>query len=158
VHRRAHTRHGSDRCRTFFSVAEPKKEKTEQSANGAISPSGAGEAANLGSATTGPAASVPDHGDQQKPNRPNTLDARVVARRLILFDSEYRAALATHVCVVAAQRKLAPISVRKRVRSLVDNRNANSRRNIHAVRRCLGLDAWLGGGGRGGVEGRDDRI
>ncbi|XP_026826087.1 phosphatase and actin regulator 4B isoform X8 [Ooceraea biroi] len=72
---------------------EPKKEKTEQSANGAISPSGGEpQAANLGSATTGPAAPVtgpvPDHGDQQKPNRPNTLDARVVARRLILFDMD----------------------------------------------------------------------
>jgi hypothetical protein len=47
----------------------------------------------LGMATTGPVAPVsgpvPDSGDQQKPNRPNTLDARVVARRLMLFDSEY---------------------------------------------------------------------
>ncbi|KYN15640.1 Phosphatase and actin regulator 1 [Trachymyrmex cornetzi] len=31
---------------------------------------------------------APDAGDQQKPNRPNTLDARVVARRLILFDMD----------------------------------------------------------------------
>jgi len=94
------SRHGSDRCRTFFSVAEPKKEKTEQNANGAISPSGCGgggggepQAANLGTATTGLAVPVPgpapDAGNQQKPNRPNTLDPRVVARRLILFDSEY---------------------------------------------------------------------
>ncbi|KAG5309001.1 PHAR1 regulator, partial [Acromyrmex insinuator] len=77
---------------------EPKKEKTEQNANGAISPSGGGggggepQAANLGSATTGLAMPVPgpapDAGDQQKPNRPNTLDARVVARRLILFDMD----------------------------------------------------------------------
>lgn len=87
--------HGSDRCRTFFSVTEPKKDKTEQSANGAISPCGGGgrgepQAANLGMATIGPAAPVPASGGQQKPNRPNTLDPRVVARRLILFDSEYR--------------------------------------------------------------------
>ncbi|XP_018352302.1 PREDICTED: phosphatase and actin regulator 2 isoform X2 [Trachymyrmex septentrionalis] len=82
------------------STQEPKKEKTEQNANGAISPSGGDggggggepQPANLGSATTvlampvpGPA---PDAGDQQKPNRPNTLDARVVARRLILFDMD----------------------------------------------------------------------
>lgn len=82
----------SDRCRIFFSVAEPKKEKAEQSANGAISPSG-GEppTGNLGPTGPGAPASgpVPDSGEgQQKPNRPNTLDARVVARRLILFDSE----------------------------------------------------------------------
>ncbi|XP_018059440.1 PREDICTED: phosphatase and actin regulator 1 isoform X4 [Atta colombica] len=77
------------------STQEPKKEKTEQNANGAISPSGGGgepQAANLGSATTGLAmpvpGPVPDAGDQQKPNRPNTLDARVVARRLILFDMD----------------------------------------------------------------------
>lgn len=110
-----HTRHGSDWCRTFFSVAEPRKEKTEQSANGAISPSGGEpQAASLGSATTGPAAPVtgpvPDHGDQQKPNRPNTLDGRVVVRRLLLFDSEYhtecRPAFATHaLSIFVAQRK-----------------------------------------------------
>ncbi|XP_067203612.1 phosphatase and actin regulator 2 isoform X9 [Linepithema humile] len=79
------------------STQEPKKDKTEQSANGAISPcggDGGGEpqAANLGMATTGSAAPVsgpvPDPGDQKKPNRPNTLDARVVARRLILFDMD----------------------------------------------------------------------
>ncbi|XP_011250843.1 phosphatase and actin regulator 2 isoform X1 [Camponotus floridanus] len=80
------------------STQEPKKEKTEQSANGAISPSGGGgagdsSAANLG--PTGPGAPpvsgpVSDSGDQQKPNRPNTLDARVVARRLILFDMDKR--------------------------------------------------------------------
>ncbi|XP_011060450.1 PREDICTED: LOW QUALITY PROTEIN: phosphatase and actin regulator 2 [Acromyrmex echinatior] len=80
------------------STQEPKKEKTEQNANGAISPSAGGagggepKAANLGSATTGLAMPVPgpapDAGDQQKPNRPNTLDARVVARRLILFDMD----------------------------------------------------------------------
>ncbi|XP_025990663.1 phosphatase and actin regulator 4 isoform X4 [Solenopsis invicta] len=69
---------------------EPKKEKTEQNANGAVSPSGGGSeprAANLGTAmpVPGPA---PDAGNQQKPNRPNTLDARVVARRLILFDMD----------------------------------------------------------------------
>ncbi|XP_067203620.1 phosphatase and actin regulator 2 isoform X12 [Linepithema humile] len=82
---------------TSFPENEPKKDKTEQSANGAISPcggDGGGEpqAANLGMATTGSAAPVsgpvPDPGDQKKPNRPNTLDARVVARRLILFDMD----------------------------------------------------------------------
>ncbi|XP_025990657.1 phosphatase and actin regulator 4 isoform X3 [Solenopsis invicta] len=72
------------------STQEPKKEKTEQNANGAVSPSGGGSeprAANLGTAmpVPGPA---PDAGNQQKPNRPNTLDARVVARRLILFDMD----------------------------------------------------------------------
>ena len=75
----------------FFSVAEPKKEKTEQSANGAVSPSGEPQA-NQGTATTGSmpiSAAPPNSGDQQKPSRPNTLEARVVTRRLILFDSEY---------------------------------------------------------------------
>ncbi|XP_014484152.1 PREDICTED: phosphatase and actin regulator 2 isoform X5 [Dinoponera quadriceps] len=75
------------------STQEPKKDKTEQSANGAISPSGGGggepQAANLGTTGSAPVSgSVPDAGDQQKPNRPNTLEARVVARRLILFDME----------------------------------------------------------------------
>lgn len=76
----------------FFSVAEPKKEKTEQSANGAVSPSVEPQA-NHGTATAGSvpvSAAPPISGDQQKPCRPNTLEARVVARRLILFDSEYR--------------------------------------------------------------------
>ncbi|XP_072764770.1 phosphatase and actin regulator 1 isoform X12 [Anoplolepis gracilipes] len=66
------------------STQEPKKEKTEQNANGAISPSGGGgdsSAANLGPQTG------PDSGDQQKPNRPNTLDPRVVTKRLILYSS-----------------------------------------------------------------------
>ncbi|KAK1133700.1 hypothetical protein K0M31_011494 [Melipona bicolor] len=70
---------------------QPKKEKTEQSANGAVSPSGEPQA-NQGTATTGSlpiSAAPPNSGDQQKPNRPNTLEARVVTRRLILFDSEY---------------------------------------------------------------------
>ncbi|KAF3425253.1 hypothetical protein E2986_11831, partial [Frieseomelitta varia] len=74
----------------FFSVAEPKKEKTEQSANGAVSPSGEPQA-NQGTATTGSlpiSAAPPNSGDQQKPSRPNTLEARVVTRRLILFDME----------------------------------------------------------------------
>ncbi|KYQ51375.1 Phosphatase and actin regulator 1 [Trachymyrmex zeteki] len=61
-----------------FLTVEPKKEKTEQNANGAISPSGAVPVPG----------SAPNAGDQQKPNRPNTLDARVVARRLILFDMD----------------------------------------------------------------------
>ncbi|XP_076755964.1 phosphatase and actin regulator 2 isoform X2 [Xylocopa sonorina] len=72
------------------STQEPKKEKTEQSANGAVSPSGDPQA-NQGSATTGAvpvSAAAPNSGDQQKPSRPNTLEARVVARRLILFDME----------------------------------------------------------------------
>ncbi|XP_029167865.1 phosphatase and actin regulator 2 isoform X2 [Nylanderia fulva] len=64
------------------STQEPKKDKTEQSANGALSPSES-PAANLGP--------VPDSGEgQHKPNRPNTLEARVVARRLILFDMDKR--------------------------------------------------------------------
>ncbi|XP_061928723.1 phosphatase and actin regulator 4B isoform X20 [Apis cerana] len=69
---------------------EPKKEKTEQSANGAVSPSGEPQP-NQGTATTGSlpiSAAPPNSGDQQKPSRPNTLEARVVARRLILFDME----------------------------------------------------------------------
>ncbi|XP_032670415.1 phosphatase and actin regulator 4 isoform X2 [Odontomachus brunneus] len=68
------------------STQESKKDKTEQSANGAISPSEP-QAGNLGgpALVSGP---VPDAGDQQKPNRPNTLEARVAARRLILFDME----------------------------------------------------------------------
>ncbi|XP_071566687.1 phosphatase and actin regulator 2 isoform X8 [Temnothorax nylanderi] len=74
------------------STQEPKKEKTEQNANGAISPNGEPQAANLGTATTGSAVPVPgpapDAGNQQKPNRPNTLDPRVIARRLILFDMD----------------------------------------------------------------------
>ncbi|XP_076386713.1 phosphatase and actin regulator 2 isoform X7 [Megachile rotundata] len=72
------------------STQEPKKEKTEQSANGAVSPSGDPQA-NQGTATTGSvsiSAAAPNSGDQQKPSRPNTLEARVVARRLILFDME----------------------------------------------------------------------
>ncbi|XP_076755970.1 phosphatase and actin regulator 2 isoform X7 [Xylocopa sonorina] len=75
---------------TSFPENEPKKEKTEQSANGAVSPSGDPQA-NQGSATTGAvpvSAAAPNSGDQQKPSRPNTLEARVVARRLILFDME----------------------------------------------------------------------
>ncbi|XP_032670425.1 phosphatase and actin regulator 1 isoform X8 [Odontomachus brunneus] len=71
---------------TSFPENESKKDKTEQSANGAISPSEP-QAGNLGgpALVSGP---VPDAGDQQKPNRPNTLEARVAARRLILFDME----------------------------------------------------------------------
>ncbi|KYM96650.1 Phosphatase and actin regulator 1 [Cyphomyrmex costatus] len=78
----------------LFMSTKPKKEKTEQNVNGAMSPCGGGEpqAANLGTATSGLAVPVPgpvpNAGDQQKPNRPNTLDARVVARRLILFDMD----------------------------------------------------------------------
>ncbi|KAK2583132.1 hypothetical protein KPH14_009156 [Odynerus spinipes] len=70
---------------------EPKKEKTEQSANGAVSPSGEVAQVNQGTTTsvTMPVSgAAPNSGDQQKPSRPNTLDARVVARRLILFDME----------------------------------------------------------------------
>ncbi|XP_076675115.1 phosphatase and actin regulator 2 isoform X4 [Andrena cerasifolii] len=72
------------------STQEPKKEKTEQSANGAVSPSVEPQA-NHGTATAGSvpvSAAPPISGDQQKPCRPNTLEARVVARRLILFDME----------------------------------------------------------------------
>ncbi|XP_076653876.1 phosphatase and actin regulator 2 isoform X8 [Halictus rubicundus] len=75
---------------TSFPENEPKKEKTEQSANGAVSPSGEPQA-NQGTATTGSvpvSAAAPNSGDQQKPCRPNTLEARVVTRRLILFDME----------------------------------------------------------------------
>ncbi|XP_024878749.1 phosphatase and actin regulator 4B isoform X2 [Temnothorax curvispinosus] len=69
------------------STQEPKKEKTEQNANGAISPNGEPQAANLGTAVPVPGP-APDAGNQQKPNRPNTLDPRVIARRLILFDMD----------------------------------------------------------------------
>ncbi|XP_076675127.1 phosphatase and actin regulator 2 isoform X15 [Andrena cerasifolii] len=75
---------------TSFPENEPKKEKTEQSANGAVSPSVEPQA-NHGTATAGSvpvSAAPPISGDQQKPCRPNTLEARVVARRLILFDME----------------------------------------------------------------------
>ncbi|XP_076228408.1 phosphatase and actin regulator 2 isoform X8 [Nomia melanderi] len=75
---------------TSFPENEPKKEKTEQSANGAVSPSGEPQS-NQGTATTGSVpvtAAAPNSGDQQKPCRPNTLEARVVTRRLILFDME----------------------------------------------------------------------
>ncbi|KOX71334.1 hypothetical protein WN51_01607 [Melipona quadrifasciata] len=93
---RASTDTATRRCKCklrieFIFTHEPKKEKTEQSANGAVSPSGEPQA-NQGTATTGSlpiSAAPPNSGDQQKPNRPNTLEARVVTRRLILFDSEY---------------------------------------------------------------------
>lgn len=83
----------SDGLEIFFSVAEPKKEKTEQNANGAVSPSGEPEA-HQGTATTGSVpvmAAPPSSGDQQKPSRPSTLNARILARGglRILFDSEY---------------------------------------------------------------------
>lgn len=149
VTERAHTPHGFDRCRTFFSVAEPKKEKTEQSANGAISPSGGEpQAANLGSATTGSAAPVsgpvPEHGNQQKPNRPNTLDARVVARRLILFDSEYhmerRSAFATRLPRVDRRRsEKSPDDVLDRVS--IDNRSKAISMEKHVLSR---LDRKVG--------------
>ncbi|XP_017882439.1 phosphatase and actin regulator 2 isoform X3 [Ceratina calcarata] len=75
------------------STQEPKKEKTEQSANGAVSPSGEPQS-NQGTATIGTTGSVPvtastpNSGDHQKPSRPNTLEARVMAGRLILFDMD----------------------------------------------------------------------
>ncbi|XP_014606725.1 PREDICTED: phosphatase and actin regulator 2 isoform X4 [Polistes canadensis] len=76
---------------TNGNTQEPKKEKTEQSANGAVSASA--ETQVNQSTTTGVGVPISGTttntgGDQQKPNRPNTLDARVVARRLILFDME----------------------------------------------------------------------
>lgn len=69
---------------------EPKKEKTEQNANGAVSPSGETQVnqSTTTSVTVPVSGTTSNTGDQQKPNRPNTLDARVVARRLILFDME----------------------------------------------------------------------
>ncbi|KAG7202102.1 hypothetical protein KM043_004771 [Ampulex compressa] len=68
----------------------PKKETSEQSANGAVSGSGDSQASQ-GSGTTGSvpvAGTATNLGEQQKPSRPNTLEARMVARRLILFDME----------------------------------------------------------------------
>ena len=71
---------------------EPKKEKTEQqlqqsqqqSGNGTLSSDG-----NLGSGTAGNQGSgggPPQYGDQQKPNRPNTLDAsRMLTRRMMML-------------------------------------------------------------------------
>ncbi|XP_043254259.1 phosphatase and actin regulator 4 isoform X3 [Colletes gigas] len=73
---------------------EPKKEKTEQSANGAVSPGGEPQATQ-GTATTGSvpvSAESPNSGDQQKPCRPYNLVSRTVsrdvARRLKLFDMD----------------------------------------------------------------------
>ncbi|XP_053988676.1 phosphatase and actin regulator 4 isoform X2 [Hylaeus volcanicus] len=78
------------------STQEPKQEKTEQSANGAVSPGGEPQA-NQGTATTGNMpvlAEPPNSGDQQKPCRPHNLVSRAVSRavsrdvgrRLKLFD------------------------------------------------------------------------
>lgn len=62
-------------------VTEPKKDKTNQSANGALSPSG-------DIASNQDAGSVRQSGDQ-KPNRPSTLEAsRMLSRRLVV-QSEY---------------------------------------------------------------------
>ncbi|XP_076183720.1 phosphatase and actin regulator 2 isoform X8 [Ptiloglossa arizonensis] len=79
---------------TSFPENEPKKEKTEQSANGAVSPGGEPQA-NQGTATTGNmpiSAEPPNSGDQQKPCRPYNLVSRAVsrdvARRLKLFDMD----------------------------------------------------------------------
>ncbi|XP_043254263.1 phosphatase and actin regulator 4 isoform X7 [Colletes gigas] len=76
------------------STQEPKKEKTEQSANGAVSPGGEPQATQ-GTATTGSvpvSAESPNSGDQQKPCRPYNLVSRTVsrdvARRLKLFDMD----------------------------------------------------------------------
>ncbi|XP_053988686.1 phosphatase and actin regulator 4 isoform X11 [Hylaeus volcanicus] len=81
---------------TSFPENEPKQEKTEQSANGAVSPGGEPQA-NQGTATTGNMpvlAEPPNSGDQQKPCRPHNLVSRAVSRavsrdvgrRLKLFD------------------------------------------------------------------------
>ncbi|XP_076627820.1 phosphatase and actin regulator 2 isoform X13 [Colletes latitarsis] len=79
---------------TSFPENEPKKEKTEQSANGAVSPGGEPQATQ-GTATTGSvpvSAESPNSGDQQKPCRPYNLVSRTVsrdvARRLKLFDMD----------------------------------------------------------------------
>ncbi|XP_074116014.1 phosphatase and actin regulator 2 isoform X2 [Cotesia typhae] len=65
---------------------EPKKEKTEQNANGAISPSG--ESANQGANQGNQGLGSGQSGDQ-KPNRPSTLEAsRMLTRRLIMFGME----------------------------------------------------------------------
>ncbi|XP_054006980.1 phosphatase and actin regulator 4 isoform X5 [Hylaeus anthracinus] len=64
------------------STQEPKQEKTEQSANGAVSPGGEPQA-NQGTATTGNMpvlAEPPNSGDQQKPCRPHNLVSRAVSR------------------------------------------------------------------------------
>ncbi|XP_054006986.1 phosphatase and actin regulator 4 isoform X11 [Hylaeus anthracinus] len=67
---------------TSFPENEPKQEKTEQSANGAVSPGGEPQA-NQGTATTGNMpvlAEPPNSGDQQKPCRPHNLVSRAVSR------------------------------------------------------------------------------
>ncbi|KAK0174666.1 hypothetical protein PV327_010411 [Microctonus hyperodae] len=64
---------------------EPKKEKTEQSANGGLSSNGE-STGNQGEYNQAPSSGGPKSGDQQKPNRPSTLEAsRMLTRRLIMF-------------------------------------------------------------------------
>ncbi|XP_034939635.1 phosphatase and actin regulator 2 isoform X2 [Chelonus insularis] len=73
----------------FF--VEPKKEKTEQNANGALSPSGepAGNQATTNTGNQNSGSGGLQSGDQQKPNRPSTLEAsRMLTRRLIMFGVE----------------------------------------------------------------------
>ncbi|XP_034939637.1 phosphatase and actin regulator 2 isoform X4 [Chelonus insularis] len=70
---------------------EPKKEKTEQNANGALSPSGepAGNQATTNTGNQNSGSGGLQSGDQQKPNRPSTLEAsRMLTRRLIMFGVE----------------------------------------------------------------------
>ncbi|XP_033210399.1 phosphatase and actin regulator 2 isoform X2 [Belonocnema kinseyi] len=70
---------------------ESKKEKTEQSSNGGISSSG-DQSTNHGTPTpgSGPGSGAATQMDQQKPNRPNTLDprARLTNRRIIMLGGE----------------------------------------------------------------------
>ncbi|XP_044015479.1 phosphatase and actin regulator 2 isoform X3 [Aphidius gifuensis] len=65
---------------------EPKKEKTEQNANGTLS--SGDTVSNQGIGQTG-SQGVCQPGDQQKPNRPSTLEAsRMFTRRLIMLGME----------------------------------------------------------------------
>lgn len=74
----------------YLKWREPKKEKTEQSANGALSPSG--EIPNPGFAISGvvPVSNALSTGDQQKPNRPSSLGASgKITRRLLCYHSDH---------------------------------------------------------------------
>lgn len=74
----------------YLFFTEPKKEKTEQNANGALSP---GDIASNQSTTgnQGPGSGLGQPGDHQKPNRPITLEAsRMLTRRLIMLGSEFK--------------------------------------------------------------------
>lgn len=69
-----------------YFVSEPKKEKTEQNGNGAVSPS-----SEIPTSQGTPTSTMPSALDQ-KPNRPSTLeDFRIGGqpRRLIMFGGEH---------------------------------------------------------------------